>query len=96
MPQPVAELVEAARIVRGAQPVVLVEIRDVGDFGTQPALGCAAGAARRLDLAEMAGKGQLTLVIEILIAQDQQRMAVDRLPIACTASGYMACRSRLR
>jgi hypothetical protein len=56
MPQPVAELVEATRVVGGAQPIVLVEIRDVGNFGTQQVLGRAASAARRLDLAEREAK----------------------------------------
>jgi hypothetical protein len=79
VPQPVPELVETAGIVGRSQPVVLVQIRDVGDFGTQPSLDRSSGAARRFDLAEIAGKGQLPLVIQILIAQNQYRIAVDRL-----------------
>jgi len=80
MLQPVGKLVEAPRIVDCAQPVVLVEIRAVGNFRTQPTPGCATGAARRLDLTELAGKSQLTLIVEILAAQNQHRMAIYGSP----------------
>jgi len=35
MPQPVAKLVEPARIVATAHPAFLVEVGDVGNFGPQ-------------------------------------------------------------
>ena len=37
------------------------------------------GAAWRLDLAEMTGKGELPLVVEMLAVQDQYRIMVERL-----------------
>jgi hypothetical protein len=68
MPEPVAELIEPARVVNGAQPFVLVEVRDVGDLGPQSPLPRRSSTARRLDLAEMPREGELPLIVEILVA----------------------------
>jgi hypothetical protein len=67
MPEPVAELIEPARVVSSAQSVVLVEVRYVGDLGAQSPLPARSSTARRLDLAEMPGEGELPLVVEMLV-----------------------------
>ena len=78
MPEPVAELIEAARVVAPAQPALFVEIGDVRHFRPQPAVYIGAAAARDLQLAEMAGECHLALVVEMLAAKDQHGVAVDR------------------
>ena len=79
MPQTVAELIEAARIV-GARAAD--RSRRGSRCRRSPArsrrLVAGPGAARRFDLAEMAREGELPLVVEILVAEDQHRIAVDR------------------
>jgi hypothetical protein len=78
MPKPIAELVESPGIVRGSQSIVLVEVRDFRDFASQPPFYLGMGASRRFDLAEMAGEGQLSLIVEILAVKDQDAVPVDR------------------
>ena len=78
MPEPVAELVEAARVVAPAQPVLLVEVGDIRHLGPQPPDDIGAAAARQLQLAEMPRERHLALVVEILAAQYQHGIAVDR------------------
>jgi hypothetical protein len=79
MPKTVAELIETAGVIGGTQPVVLVEIRDIRHLGPQPPLCLGPGASRRFDLAEVASERELPLVVELLIAEDEHRVAVDRI-----------------
>ena len=79
MPQPVAELVEAARIGAPAQLALLVEIGDVGDFRTQAPVHISPTAARNLQFPEVAGKRHLPVVFELLVMEDQHRIAIDRI-----------------
>ena len=78
MPQPVAELVEAARVVAPAHLVLGVEVGDVGDLGPQPALDVGGAAARQFELAEIARERHLAFVVEVLAAEHQHRVAIDR------------------
>ena len=80
MPQPIAELVEAARVVAPAQPPLLVEIGDVRHLRAQPPLYIGAATAGELQLAEVAGEFHLPLVVERLAAEHQHRIAVNGLP----------------
>ena len=79
MPQTVAELVEAAWVVSRAQDMIFVEVRNIRNLRTQPPLGPGPGAARRLDLPKIHCEGELPLVIEILIGQHKNRIAIDRV-----------------
>ena len=75
------QTVEAAPVVAGAQPVILVEVRDVADLGElQPAPAAARRRTADLELAEPGGEGAQLLVGELLIAKHQDGMAVDCLP----------------
>ena len=81
MPQAVAEAVEAPPVVAGAQPVVLVEVRDVADLGK-----CEAppAAARRrpadFQLAEAQREGAQLLVGDVLVVEHHDGMGIDRPP----------------
>jgi len=77
VPQPIAELVEAARVVAPAQPPLLVEIGDVRHLRAQPPLYIGAATAGELQLAEVAGECHLPLVIEFLAAEHQDGIPVD-------------------
>jgi hypothetical protein len=79
MPQTVAKLVEAARVVSHAQDMIFVKVRNIRNLRTQPPLGTGPGAARRLDLPKIPCESELPLVIEILIGQYENRIAIDRV-----------------
>ncbi len=78
MPQPVADREQAPAVVERHRPVVLVEVRDIGKGGRQAVfVGRAqAGVQRQLDLAQTAGKGELLLVVDVLIVEHQHRVSV--------------------
>ena len=78
MPETVAELVEAARVVAPAQPVLLIKVGNIRHLRPQPPDDIGAAAARQLQLAEMPRERHLALVIEILAAQYQHGIAVNR------------------
>src|SRR5437762_12966159 len=80
MPQPITELVEAARIITAAHASLLVQIGDVGHLRPQSTLYIGAAAARDFQFAEMAGEIHLPLVVEILVTEYQHRVTVDGLP----------------
>ena len=63
MPQPVAELVEAARIVPPSYPAFLVEVRDVGDLSREAPLDLGGAAARQFEFTEIARERHLSLVV---------------------------------
>src|SRR5205814_893277 len=52
---------------------------DIGHLGTQSARDSGAAAARDFELAEIAGKRHLPLVVELLAAKHQHGITVDRL-----------------
>src|SRR5437660_12584856 len=80
MPQPIAELVEAARIVTAAHASLLVQVGDVGHFRPQSTLYIGAAAARDFQFAELAREIHLMFLVEILAAEHQDRVAVDGMP----------------
>jgi len=80
VPEAIPELIEAAGVIGGPQPMVLVKVRDIGYFGAQAPLCSGPGAARRLDFSELAGESELPIVIELLILENQHGVAVDRVP----------------
>src|SRR5438067_1180212 len=80
MPQPITELVEAARIVTAAHASLLVQIGDVGHLRPQSTLYIGAAAARDFQLAELPREIHLPLVVKLLAAEHQDRVAVDGLP----------------
>ena len=79
MPQAVADREQPPPVVAGERLVVLVEVRDIGKCRRETVF---ARARRRLvpiaklDLAEAAGEGKLLLVIDVLIAEDEDSVFV--------------------
>ena len=78
MPQTVADREQPPAIVAGERLVVLVEVRDIGKGRRQTVFARRAQARtdRQLDLAEAAGKSELLLVVDILIAEDEDGIFV--------------------
>ena len=78
MPELVAERIEPPAVVAGERLAVLVEVRDVGKRVRQPLfLGRPqTDADRQLDRPEALGEGQLLLVGEILVVEDQHAIPV--------------------
>jgi hypothetical protein len=75
--QPVAEGIHAAPVIRGARPVLGVEVRHVGELGMLEAARAGIGL-RRLDRTKATGEGELCVVVEPLTAEHQHRVPVDR------------------
>ena len=81
VPQPVAEAVEPPAVVAGAQPVVLVEVRDVADLRDREApLAAARRRAADLQFAEPGGEIVQLPVGQLLVVEHQDGLAVDRPP----------------
>src|SRR5215211_5644803 len=78
VPQAVADREQTSPIIAGEWLVVLVEIRDIGKGRRQTVFAGSAQARadRQLDLAEAAGKGELLLVVDMLIAEDKDGVLV--------------------
>src|SRR6476661_5596720 len=78
VPQAVADREQPPPIVAGERLVVLVEVRDIGKrrWETVFARQAQARPDRQLDLAETAGEGELLLVIDVLIAEDEDSVPV--------------------
>ena len=72
MPQPVAELVEPDAVVERQDPVVGIEIADIGHPLVEPHLVVGAQLEDRgLERAEMAREIEVALVAEGLVGEDQ-------------------------
>ncbi len=78
MPEAIAEAEQPAPVVAREHVLVLVQVRDVGKRGGQPQLvgRAQAGADGVLDVTQAAREGQLLLVVERLVVEDQHRVAV--------------------
>ena len=78
MPEAVAEIEVAPPILAGQGLMLLVEIGDVVHLRPQALLVRARDvpAGRVLDLAEVAAEGDLLLVADALLVEDQDRVAV--------------------
>ena len=82
MPQPVGQPVEPASRIGLQHVAVAVEVGDVGDVARfDPVLDVAMAQlqGRGGDRAEIAGEGDLRVVVEPLLAKDHHRIAVDRI-----------------
>src|ERR1700730_18898338 len=78
MPQAIAEVEQMGTVTARQRLAVLAEVGNVVQSGGEPViflLGDGA-AARVLALAEIEGKGQLLLVIDVLVAEQQHRIFV--------------------
>src|SRR5215470_11381898 len=81
MPKPVAEAVETPAILALAQPALFVQVRDVSDLRKrEPPLASLGSCPSNLQFAEIPGEVSQLLVLEILIAEHQYRVPVDRFP----------------
>ena len=79
MPQPVAELEEPQPVLGREDVAVFVEVGEIGDAGPKPLLLAPADVPGRriiLERAELAGKGELLLVTERLVAEHQHSIGV--------------------
>src|SRR5438477_3406862 len=78
MPELVAQIEQPAPVVARQRPVVLAEVRDIVHQRVEPLLVRLRHiAARRiLDLAEIAGEGDLLCVGDVLIVKHEDRIAV--------------------
>src|SRR3989454_7851065 len=87
MPQPVADREQSPPVVPREDVVVLVEVGHVGEGRRQPVLvgSAQAGADRVLELTEAPAEGELLLVVELLIVEDEHGVLVhpgmDRLDV---------------
>ena len=78
MPQPVAEVVEALAVVGGKDPVFRIEIADVGHVLVQAELVVLPRLEHRgLERAEVAREGELAVVLEMLIGENQDRILCE-------------------
>src|SRR5438067_3944586 len=109
MPQPVGQFEKPDAVVGGHDVAVLVEVREIGNAGAEPLLVTAAEVSRgavRLQLAEMAGEGELLVVGDRLVAEHQHRVTVhagfDRGDLvraerlAAIDAGYLADEHRMQ
>jgi hypothetical protein len=81
MPKAIAEAVEAPPVVALPQPSILVEVRDVADFGVGQAPAAAAGGgAADFERAKIGREVTQLRVVETLVAKHEYGVAVDRLP----------------
>ena len=78
MPQAIAEPEQPSPVVAGEHLLVLVEVRHVGERRGQSQLvgRPQAGADGVLDLAQATREGQLLLVVELLVVEDQHGVTV--------------------
>src|SRR6266446_5418431 len=86
MPQPVAELEEPHPILGRHDFPVFVEIGEISDAGAEPLLAALAdmtGCGIALELAEVAGEGDLLLVADVLFAKDENGVFIHPL-VDCT------------
>src|SRR6516162_1275719 len=89
MPQPIAQLEEPHPILAGHDVAVLVEVGKIRDPRPEPLVFAFSDMPRRIvifELPEMARKGDLLLVGEVLVAKDEQGIFVhagfDRIDLA--------------
>src|SRR5215472_11853759 len=90
MPQPVAQFEEPYPVVAGHDVAVLVEIGEIGNAGPEPLILALPDMSRRvvvLQLPEMAGKRDLLVVGEVLIAENEHgkfvHAGLDRIDLLC-------------
>jgi hypothetical protein len=77
MPQPVAELEEPDPVLGRHDPAVAVEVGEIGDAGAEPLRAGLADMTRGdvvLELAEMPGEGDLLLIADVLVSEDENRV----------------------
>src|SRR5579872_860856 len=81
MPELVAEVEQPPAILAVERPMVLAEVRDVVHQVVEPPVIRPADKAASgiLDLAEIAGKGDLLFVGNVLVMEDEHRVAVHPL-----------------
>jgi hypothetical protein len=81
MPEAVADRIQASAVIARERPVVLVEVGDIGERVGQTVLlrTAQAGGNGQLDFAEALREGQLLLVGEGLIVEDQHGVLVHAL-----------------
>src|SRR6516165_11564982 len=78
-PQPVAELEEPHAVFGRHDPAVLVEVREIRHARTEALLLAPADMSGRrvaLELAEVAGEGELLLVGDVLLAEHKNGVLV--------------------
>jgi hypothetical protein len=77
VPEHVAEREQPPPVVARQHPAVAVEVGDVVDLHRQPPLRALRDVAgRHLELAEMPAEGDLLRVVDPLVAEDEDAVAV--------------------